>query len=393
MSDAEQKRQFDNQCWSVAPSEAPCRQACPIGTDTSGYIMAIYMGDLNEAYRILSRNNALPGVCGRVCHFPCENECVRTKVEQPVAIRALKRFVVEQASEEVKNEVPLCTKKKCQKVAVIGSGPAGLAAAHSLIRKGYHVTVFERTQRVDGLLTSAIPGFILPSAVLAEDLGRLAFMGVEFVTGMSIQGKPGADKLMAGGYSAVVLTIGASGATLLPQIPYDNDNLVPGLLFLQEMIKSPDASLSRKVVVIGGGNVATDAARLCVRRGARKVRIYAIEEKDAMPAFGHELEQCEAEGVDINGGWGISKVEEKEDGLSIVLSKVTRILTTDGGIRPIFDSRQSHEYKADHLIVAVGQKVEADVLEGLGAVFSPNGTVVADDTLLGAAGVFVAGDV
>jgi len=395
MSNTNEKQIFDNNCWPSGDSEAPCQQACPIGTDTNGYIMAIYMGDYDEAYRIIAENNPMPGVCSRVCHRPCETECLRDKVEEPVDIRALKRFAVENASREAKNKLPDTEKKKDQKVAIIGSGPAGIAAAHSLVVMGYSVTVFEKDNRLGGLLSTAIPSFILPDEVLAEDLKRIEAMGVEFKTGTEINGKEDIDSLFSDGFSAVLLAFGASDSALLKEIDYSSEKIEPGLDFLRRMISNPDDKISGRVAVIGGGNVATDVARMCVRRGAGEVKIYAIEEKDMMPAFAVEKNRSEKEGVKINGGWGFSEVKEKDGFLRISFSKVKEIkVSEDGTFTPVLDNNETCEYEADNLILAVGQNVDRKSLEGLNVKLTSKGTVSADDMEVESTpGVFTAGDV
>ena len=395
MSDTKEKQSFDNNCWPSGDSEAPCQQACPIGTDTNGYIMAIYMGDYDEAYRIIAENNPLPGVCSRVCHRPCEDECLRDKVEEPVDIRALKRFAVENASQEAKNKLPETEKKKDQKVAIVGSGPAGIAAAQRLAVMGYGVTVFEKDSRLGGLLSTAIPSFILPDEVLSEDLKRIEAMGVEFKTNTDINGKEGVDRLFSEGFSAVLLAFGASDSTLLKEIDYSSEKIEPGLDFLRRMISNPDDKVSGKVAVIGGGNVATDVARMCVRRGAGEVNIYAIEEKDMMPAFTVEKSRSEKEGVKINGGWGFSDVKDEGGLLKITFSKVKEIkISETGAFTPILDNTETCEYEADNLILAVGQNVDRNSLKGLNINLTPKGTIPADNLVVQSIpGVFTAGDV
>jgi len=389
-----EKQVFDNHCWPTDRVVAPCREACPVGTDAGGYVMAILMEDYDEAYRIIAEHNPLPGVCGRICHHPCETECVRSRIDQPIAIKALKRFATEKASKSVRAALPFTSKKTGQRAAVIGSGPSGLAAAYDLTVMGHDVTVFEKSDRPGGLLNLAIPPFILPRKVLAADLNRIEALGVEFETCSEIRGRKGVEDLFKKGYSAVLLAIGALESQGLKGVDLSSPRVETGLSFLMRMQKKPKQRIEGRVLIIGGGNVAIDAARLCVRQGAGEVNVFCLEKRDAMPAFDWERNRAEKEGVRIFDGWGLISAEEKK-GLKAQFARVKKIKTSkDGSLVPVMDTDERKKINTENIIVAVGQKIDLDALKGLRISLTQQGTLDTDPHFMtpNIPGLFAAGD-
>jgi|YNPNPStandDraft_1061719.scaffolds.fasta_scaffold00099_20 NADPH-dependent glutamate synthase beta subunit-like oxidoreductase len=368
---------FDNDCWPSARISAPCALACPVGTDASAYIMAIHMGQYDEAFRIIARENPLPSVCGRVCHHPCETQCVRAEIDEPIAIRGLKRFAIEQASDKAKGDLPRVSKRSGLKVTVVGSGPSGLSAAYELAVMGHEVEVLERDHAVGGLLAKGIPPFVLPPSVLREDLHRIASLGVDFRKGVEVRGKEDIERLFARGSSAVLLAAGASRSLTLGIPGAPSQGIETGLDFLRRMARRARERIEGSVVVIGGGNVAMDVARLCVRKGAGKVHVYFPEERDRMTAFPWERERAEREGVVLHPGWGLKGLARTGRGRILAsLVCVTEILPGEGGaVGLVFDEKRVEEVEADRVILAVGQKVEAEVWSGLGFEFTPSWTL------------------
>lgn len=387
---------FDNDCWPSARIVAPCTMACPVGTDASAYVMAIYMGRYDEAFRIIARENPLPSVCGRVCHRPCESQCVRSIIDDPIAIRGLKRFAIEQASPGVRRDLPRAAERTGCRVVIVGSGPSGLAAAYELAMMGHEVEVLERDDEVGGLLAKGIPPFVLPPSVLREDLSRIASLGVEFKTGVEVRGKDAIDDLFSAGVSAVLLAAGASKGMTLGVPGADSQGVELGMDFLRGMRQRNAEKVKGSVVVIGGGNVAMDVARLCIRKGADEVHVYFPEQRDAATAFPWEMERAEREGAVIHHGWGLKALARNGRGKILVsLRGVKEILSGEGGaVRPVLDEEVAEEVEADRVILAVGQRVEAKAWAGLGLELTPAGTLRPSQGRAkpGRPGLFVAGD-
>ncbi len=397
MKGADLDRGFDNDCWPSARIVAPCTKACPVGTDAAGYVMAIYMGQYDEAFRIIARDNPLPSVCGRVCHRPCETQCVRSTIDDPIAIRGLKRFAIEQASDRVKRDLPKAAEGTGFKVAIVGSGPSGLAAAYELALMGHEVKVLEREGELGGLLAKGIPPFVLPPSALREDLSRIASLGVEFKKGVDVKGKEGIDELFAEGASAVLLAAGASRGVTLGVPVVGSQGVELGMDFLRRTENGNAEGVKGSVVVIGGGNVAMDVARLCIRKGAQEVRVFFPEERDAMTAFPWERDRAEREGAVLHHGWGLKGLARTPQGrVRVSLRGVKEILTGEGGaIRPVLDEGVAKEVEADRVILAVGQRVEAEAWAGLGFELTTRGTLRQPQggTKPPRPGLFVAGDI
>lgn len=387
---------FDNDCWPSARIVAPCTKACPVGTDAAAYVMAIYMGQYDEAFRVISRENPLPSVCGRVCHRPCESRCVRSTIDDPIAIRGLKRFAIEQASDRVKRDLPKAAERTGFKVAIVGSGPSGLAAAYELALMGHEVKVLERDDEVGGLLAKGIPPFVLPPSALREDLNRIASLGVVFKKGVDVRGKDGIGQLFAGGASAVLLAAGASRSITLGVPGVGSKGVELGMDFLRGMEQGHAEKVKGSVVVIGGGNVAMDVARLCIRKGAEEVHVYFPEDRDAMTAFPWERDRAEREGAVIHHGWGLKGLARTRHGRILVsLRGVKEIVSGEGGaIRPVLEEEVAEEVEADRVILAVGQRVEVEAWAGLGLELTPRGTLRLSEgrTRRHRPGLFVAGD-
>jgi NADPH-dependent glutamate synthase beta subunit-like oxidoreductase len=254
---------------------APCRTACPIGVNAQGYVALIAKGRHREALALVRDRNPLPGICGRVCTHPCEAACRRGEIDEPVAICKLKRYAADlEISEKIPFAWPAPPVERAERIAVVGSGPAGLTAAYELRRLGYRVTVFEAQQLAGGLLRSGIPEYRLPRAVIDYEIGLFAAMGVEFRTGIRVGLDVTIDRLLSGdGFSAVILATGA---------PQDRSPGIPGeglpgaqgaLAFLAAANLGRNSVVGRRVAIVGGGNSAIDSARVAVRLGAEEVTI------------------------------------------------------------------------------------------------------------------------
>ncbi|RKY05675.1 NADH-quinone oxidoreductase subunit NuoF [Candidatus Poribacteria bacterium] len=353
-------------CSCEALFDSPCQHACPAKIDIPGYISAIADGNFKEAVLIMLERIPLPGVCGRVCHHPCESRCRRGEVDEPVAIKALKRFAADLAFEEAKEELlrrARKVKRKGKRVAVVGSGPAGLTAAYHLARKGYDVTIFEAAPVPGGMLAFGIPEYRLPKDVLKREISLIEALGVEIRTNCYVDNL---DELKRKGYEAIFIGVGAQGSRRLGIPGEELEGVTPGLDFLKKLNLDGGMKLDGKVVVIGGGNVAVDAARSALRLGASEVSIVYRRSKEEMPAIESEVEEAEREGVKIV--YLASPKRIVGDGkVKAVECLRMRLGSYDesGRRRPIPIEGSEFLIEADHVIVAIGQRVILPFMEEL----------------------------
>jgi len=304
---------------AVAISKAarpPCKLACPAGCNGQGYIALISKGKYVEALDHIKQWIPLPAVLGRICHHPCEQECNRNEVDEPVAIAPLKRFAADIVRQKRKGgeippeEKPAIDKSK-PRVAVVGAGPSGLTCALDLIKLGYPVTVFEKDSEPGGQLWSAIPKYRLPKDVLAADIKDIVDLGIELKLNTPVNGKNGLEALRKQGYKAVYLAIGAQQSRSLPIPGVDLPRVLLALDFLKDVNQGNKVDIGNKIVVIGGGNVAMDVARTARRLGADDVTAICLECAEEMPAHPWEIEEAVEEGVKIMNSWGPTEIVNK----------------------------------------------------------------------------------
>ncbi len=341
----------------------------------------------------------LPGVCGRVCNHPCEKVCKRGEIDDPIAISALKRFAADWEIKQGKMAPPVFIEKpKAEKVAVVGSGPAGLSAAYQLGRRGYKVTVFEALPAVGGMLSVGIPDFRLPRDVLGHDIDFIRLHNVEIVTGKAL-GKDFAVKDLFGqGFKAVFLAMGANLDQKLGIPGEDVEGVLPGVEFLRRANLGEKVKVGKKVAVIGGGNVAVDAARVAVRNGAKSVTIIYRRTRDEMPASVEEIEEAEDEKIEIEFLLAPLKVIAKKGKVAgIECQKMTLGEYDESGrARPVPVPGSERVIEADTIISAIGYAPEILRLSENGHFpRNKNGTLVVDDVTLATnvPGVFAGGDV
>ena len=285
----------------VMPSgTSPCKAACPAHIPVQGYLRLAAEGRYTEALELIKKENPFPAVCGRICNKKCEEACSRASVDEAVAIDDVKKFIAEKDLDSNTRFVPKLLnqigKMYPEKIAVIGAGPAGLSCAYYLAVKGYPVTVFEKEQKLGGMLTLGIPGFRLEKDIVEAEIDILRELGVEFKCGVEVGKDVTLDALRAEGYKAFYLAIGASKGTKVGCAGDDMEGVFTGIDFLKEVNLGKKPAIGKNVAVIGGGNVAIDVARAAVRLGAKTTVVYR-RDKDAMPAADDEVEEAVSEGV------------------------------------------------------------------------------------------------
>jgi formate dehydrogenase (NADP+) beta subunit len=346
----------------------PCAAACPVGTDARRYVGLIFQGRYEEAMEVIKANNVIPSVCAYICAHPCEDACRRQYVEGPVGIRALKRFVMDHTREYRRRNYPRATVTRPQRVAVVGSGPAGLAAARDLLIQGYAVTLFERESEPGGMPMQVVPKFRLPRAVVWEDLHELEALGAQFRTGQTWGRDFSLRDLKEQGYDAVLLAIGLQKGRDLPVPGMDAAGIHLALPFLRQVAQGQPPPLGEKVLVVGCGNVAMDAARAVKRLGAPEVLMICLEAPHQLFASPVETERAKDEVIDLIYQWA-PRVVQAEGGRvqGIDLMACTDIFDEFGRFAPTYDESRSQRLAADTVIFAIGQEAELEAarLEGL----------------------------
>ncbi|MCE5253167.1 MAG: FAD-dependent oxidoreductase [Actinomycetia bacterium] len=368
-----------------------CRRACPAGVDMRSYLYLLRDGMIEEAMEVLRDALPLPAITGRVCPHPCESECSRNEVDEAVNINALERFVADRWLDEKAEPVP---QVYAAKVAVVGSGPAGLACAYFLSRMGYPVTVFEARPVLGGMLRLGIPEYRLPRTVLDTQLGYIGRMGVEFKSGIAV-GRDVTLEAVQKEYAAVFYAVGNQSSRRLEIDGVGLGGVSWGLDFLAGVNLKRVTGVKGRVVVIGGGNVAVDVALTALRLGAESVEMVCLESVGTMPAFKEEIDQAVEEGVRIYDGWGPKRIlGAGGEAAGVELVRCTCVYDGRGRFRPTYDERLTKTIGADAVILAVGQTVDpASIPEKLKT--TAGGTIQVDPVTLETTcpGVFAGGDV
>ncbi|MFC1900108.1 FAD-dependent oxidoreductase [Chloroflexota bacterium] len=329
----------------------PCQVACPLHMDIRGYVDLVAQGKVMEALQVIRSGNPFPSICAYVCTHPCEESCRRSQVDKPIAIRALKRFAVEFGGDRmVQAEAET---GYSDKIAVVGSGPAGLACAYYLRILGYPVTIFEAHTEVGGMLRVGIPQYRLPRDVLDIEVYRLNQIGVEIRTNTRVVSL---DLLFELGYKAVFITIGAHQSLRMGIEGEESPGVIDGATFLREVNLGLTPSLGEKVAVVGGGNVAIDAARTAARLGAKRVNILYRRSKAEMPADSVEVEQALEEGIKIQYLVTPTKIDRQNGQLHLTCIKMKLGEPDASGRRQPLPVENSETIKKfDSLVIATGQ--------------------------------------
>lgn len=381
---------------SAPVAERPCSQACPGHVRIPVYMELLRAGDVSGAAEKLLENNPLPAVTGRVCPHFCEADCNRGLYDTAVSIRAVERHLGDQILAQPNRFLPAPAVEKGQHVALVGSGPASLAAAVYLRRAGYGVTIFERAPRAGGMLRYGIPAYRLPEDVLDRQIAAIAAMGVEIKTGVEVGGEAGGALTLEElrlQYSAVFLAPGAWGQATL-EIP-GAKKLESGLDFLVATKSGETPAIGRRVLVIGGGNVAVDVAVAARRLGAAEVTMACLESREKMPAREDEVEQAQEEGIRLLTSVGPTRVLAGADGRVSGLELVRCLSVFDDSCRfaPTFDESDRQVVAADQILLAIGQRVALGALAS-GGLETSAGRILATEAegATNLSGVFAGGD-
>lgn len=381
----------------VAPEgTAPCKTACPAHIAVQGYIKLAAQGKYDEALELIKKENPFPAVCGRICPHACESECTRGDIDEPIAIDEIKKFIADRELESAHRYIPPMRYHHGNKVAVVGAGPAGLSCAYYLAVDGYRVTVFEKEEKLGGMLALGIPSFRLEKNVLNAEIDVLRDMGVEFKTGVEVGRDVTLSGLRRDGYEAFYLAIGAQGGRKLNVEGEDAEGVISGVGFLRDVSLSRGAKLAGNVVVIGGGNVAVDVARTAAREGAETVNLYCLESRAEMPALDDEIEEAERDAVRFNNGWGPKRIlMENGKVTGVEFKRCTAVFDGEHRFAPQYDENDTVAVPADAVLLSIGQSIQwGGLLEGSRVQLGRGNTAQADGLTLqtGEPDVFVGGD-
>jgi NADH-quinone oxidoreductase subunit F len=373
--------------------DAPCQNACPADNNAWGYVTLIGEGKFKEALAVIKERNPFPATMGRICFHPCEAKCRREQVEAPVGICALKRFAADYDMDSNTPYVPETAPRKADKIAVVGAGPAGLSAAYFLALKGYPVTIFEALPVAGGMMAVGIPEYRLPRKVMNAEIQSILKLGVELKLNSPVKDVEG---LKAEGFKAVFLATGAHKGLKLGIAGERLQGVLDGVTFLRDVNLGKAVKVGERVGVIGGGNVAIDAARTALRLGAKEVQIFYRRLREDMPAAGWEIEEAEKEGVQFHylvapaqmwgGNGGVKRLQCRRMTLSD--------FDVSGRKRPLAIAGSEFEVEVDTVIAAVGQAPDTDCFRSNGFKFDSSGAFLVDPENLaaGSGAIFAGGD-
>ncbi len=366
----------------VDTGTSPCKTNCPAHISVQGYIKLAAQGKYKEALELIKQENPFPAVCGRVCNRRCEDACTRGDIDDPIAIDEIKKFIAEQDLNKKTRFIPKIRHDYSdKKIAVVGAGPAGLSCAFYLAQDGYDITVFEKQERLGGMLTLGIPSFVLENGVVDAEIDVLRELGVKFMTGVEVGKDVTLDELRNQGYKAFYLAIGAQHGRSLGIEGEDAEGVVSGVEFLRRVNLSEDKLLSGKVVVIGGGNVAIDVARSAVRSGGAEISMYCLENRDEMPALPEEIELAEGENITINNGFGPKRIlVENGKVKGVEFMRCTSVFDENHRFAPKYCETETITVDADWVLLSIGQSIDwGGLLSNEKTVLNKNNTMQVDD--------------
>ena len=381
---------------------APCKTACPAHIGIQGYLQLAKEGRYEDALALIKKDNPLPAVCGHVCNRRCEDACTRGTIDEAVAIDEVKRFIAERDLNAETRFIPKKTIPSLkggfkEKIAIIGAGPAGLSCAYFLALTGYKPTIFEKNAEPGGMLRYGIPSYKLEKDLLAAEIDVIRQLGVEIRCGVEVGKDVTIEDLREQGYKGFYAAIGCQRGRK-PGISGENaEGAYTAVDFLRKAGGSESFQLEGDVVVVGGGNVAIDAARVSSRCSDAKISMFCLETREKMPASNEEIEEALEEGIELNCGWGPKEILE-EDGhvRGIVFKKCTRVFDAQGRFSPEYDENDTVTVPCRHVIFSVGQAIDwGHMLDNLHVELRPNGGALANKLTYQTSepDIFVGGDV
>ncbi len=405
----------------------PCKWACPVHTEAGKYVSMIAQGRYREAYAVARRPNPLASICGRICAAPCEKVCRRGEIDAPISIRALKRFVTERFGVESMIDLSVLAEiygdrrdRYPERIAVIGSGPAGLSCAHDLALMGYPVTIFEAAPVAGGMLRLGVPEYRLPRALIQLEVNAILSLGVELKTNVRLGHEFTLADLREQGFAAIFLGVGAMHSRELSVEGVQLDGVLRGIDYLLNVNLGYKVEMGRRVVVIGGGNVALDiartaarggeqenlqrnlsivqaldVARTAIRFGAREVTVCSLESETEMPADREEIEEASREGIRFRHRVGPKRfVGQNGTVTGVELLAVSRVFDEMGRFSPQFVSGSEAVLPSDTVIMAIGQTGDFSFLRPEDGIETRQGRITVDTRTLAttAAGVYAGGD-
>lgn len=381
---------------------APCKTACPAHIGIQGYLQLAKEGRYEDALALIKKDNPLPAVCGHVCNRRCEDACTRGTIDEAVAIDEVKRFIAERDLNAETRFIPKKTIPSLkggfeEKIAIIGAGPAGLSCAYFLALTGYKPTIFEKNAEPGGMLRYGIPSYKLEKDLLASEIDVIRQLGVEIRCGVEVGKDVTIEDLREQGYKGFYAAIGCQRGRK-PGISGENaEGAYAAVDFLREAGAKESFALEGDVVVVGGGNVAIDAARISSRCTDAKISMFCLEAREKMPASNEETEEALEEGIELNCGWGPKEVLEENGHVSgVVFKKCTRVLDAQGRFSPEYDENDTVTIPCRHVIFSVGQAIDwGHMLDNLHVELRPNGGALANKLTYQTSepDIFVGGDV
>lgn len=381
---------------------APCKTACPAHIGIQGYLQLAKEGRYEDALALIKKDNPLPAVCGHVCNRRCEDACTRGTIDEAVAIDEVKRFIAERDLNAETRFIPKKTIPSLkggfeEKIAIIGAGPAGLSCAYFLALTGYKPTIFEKNAEPGGMLRYGIPSYKLEKDLLAAEIDVIRQLGVEIRCGVEVGKDVTIEDLREQGYKGFYAAIGCQRGRKSGISGENAEGAYTAVDFLRKAGAKESFALEGDVVVVGGGNVAIDAARISSRCTDAKISMFCLEAREKMPASNEEIEEALEEGIELNCGWGPKEVLEEDGHVSgVVFKKCTRVFDAQGRFSPEYDENDTVTVPCRHVIFSVGQAIDwGHMLDNLHVELRPNGGALANKLTYQTSepDIFVGGDV
>jgi len=371
----------------------PCSDACPAGVDVPGYIRAVRDGEYDVAVAILREKLPLPTVCADACFAPCENVCAYRQFGDPIAIRAIKRAAMDKGGDLWKQRRKTADKTG-KKIAIVGAGPAGLSAAYCLAIKGHDVSLMDAFEKPGGTLRYGIPDYRIPEERLDKDVDEIMDLGVTF-QGQTLVGRDRSLDQLKTDFDAIFIACGASSSSKIQLEGSEKQGVLWGLDFLREAGGADKPYLdAKKVVVIGGGNVAMDVALTARRLGAATVDLFCLETREEMPAHEWEIARAEEENIVIHNAWGPKKILGEDAVSGLTLAHCAQVFDDKGQFNPVFDVDITCKAEADCIILAIGQTADLGFLEGNPDVKADGSRILVNsDFASDGKGFFAGGDI